>query len=179
MKAVIIQGSPREGGNTEFACRHIAKGLQQRFAVSLVNLRALHIRKCLGCQACLRAGNKGCRIDDDDFASLWEQIRESDIVIQAAPVYWYSPPGLMKDFIDRTLSAFRDEKCLAGKKGAIVTVATWDGFEHCEEILAIWAAHYGVDIRTKVRLRAERPGDLEGNAKALSQLDELIEEMLQ
>ena len=175
---VIIQGSPRKGGNTEYACRYIANSLEKRFAVSLANLYDMNIRKCLGCQECLRTG-KGCVIDDDDFAGLWKQIKQSDIIIQAAPVYWWSPPGLMKDFIDRTLAAYKDEKCLAGKKGAIITVATSDGFERCEEILAVWAEHYGVDIQKKIRLRAEHKGDVEKSLKALSQLDELIDEIIE
>lgn len=181
MKTVIIQGSPREGGNTEHACRHLANGLREHSVVSLMNLRELSIRKCLGCQECLRTG-EGCVIDDDDFAGLWEQVRQSDILIQAAPVYWHSPPGLMKDFIDRTLFAHRAnrvKKCLAGKKGAIITVAAAGGFEPCEGILAVWAAHYGVDIEKKIRLRAEHKGDLENDPDELSKLDKLVEEMLQ
>ena len=179
--AVIIQGSPRKGGNTEYACRYIANGLEKHFTVSLANLYDLNIRKCLGCQECLRTG-EGCVIDDDDFASLWQQIKQSDIIIQAAPVYWWSPPGIMKDFIDRTLfthRANRDKKCLAGKKGVIITVAAGGGFECCEDILTIWAGHYGVDIQKKIRLRAEHKGDLEKNLKALSQLDELIDEIVE
>lgn len=38
---------------------------------------------------------------DDDFLSLAERILESDILVLASPVYWYSVSGVMKTFLDR------------------------------------------------------------------------------
>ena len=176
-KTIIIQGSPRRNGNAERACRYINEGIAGQFSVTLLNLYEKHVERCRGCRICMK--NKGCAITNDDFASLWSKIIESDVILQAAPVYWYSPPGLMKDFIDRTHAVLPIRDCLAGKTGFIVTVAADAGFEYSERIMASWIEYYGGTVDKKIRLWARESDDLEKLPSNISAMDEMIETLKQ
>ena len=174
-KLLIIQGSPRKNGNTEFACRYVADRLGGTFEVSFVNLYDLDIHRCTGCRACMKQGC--CVITEDDFPALWRKVEETDRIVLAAPVYWYAPPGLMKDFIDRTHTAFRDSGHLSGKTACLITVAADSGFETCETIMASWLGYYGTAVEKKLRLIAREAGDLAKKAANLKQLDELVDSL--
>ena len=168
---MIIQGSPRREGNTEYACRHIQQALRDDLQIAIVNLYDLSIHRCIGCRACMIAGN--CAIQDDDFPDLWRRVRDADIIVQAAPVYWFGPPGIMKDFIDRTHAGYAVKGHMTGKLGYLVSVATDSGFETSERVMSSWFDVYGGRIVKTVRLYACDKGELAGNRENLRLLDEL------
>ena len=58
---------------------------------------------------------------DDLLGNPYEQeiAKQPGFVAPAAPVCWHSRSGLMKDFIDRTLSAYSDNDCLAGQGASL------------------------------------------------------------
>ncbi|MDD2707426.1 MAG: flavodoxin family protein [Verrucomicrobiae bacterium] len=168
-KLAIIQGSPRKRGNTGFACGYLGDRLEKWFDVSVINLCEHRIKHCVGCRVCMRDGS--CRISGDDFGAVWNILSAADVIIQAAPVYWYSPPGIMKDFIDRTHSFYRAGRPLAGKRGGIITIATEEGFECAEKILSCWAVQYGVEIVGMERIKAREAGEIENSKASLEILD--------
>lgn len=96
-----FMGSPRKKGNTSF--------LLQRFLSELENLgaetRSVHvpdltIRPCIGCGLCERKGF--CHFDDDMRSTVLPLIRNSQVLVMASPIYFYTVPAEMKALIDRT-----------------------------------------------------------------------------
>jgi len=64
------------------------------------------ISPCLGCFECLERGQ--C-IQQDDFAMLREKMLAASLWILGTPVYFFSPSGQLKTFIDRWISIPRDK----------------------------------------------------------------------
>ena len=53
MNIVILNGSPRRGGNTEIMSREFARGASEAaHEVNIINLAGKKISGCLGCQYC-------------------------------------------------------------------------------------------------------------------------------
>jgi multimeric flavodoxin WrbA len=97
------------------------------------------------------------------------------VLVIVCPVFWQSPPGAMKDFIDRSHGVYAHRaKPFAGKQAAIVSVATDGGFETQERILTGWLRYYGARIVGKVRLLARERGDLVKSPSELRKLDSLV-----
>ncbi|MFA6715484.1 MAG: flavodoxin family protein [Victivallales bacterium] len=165
---VIIQGSPRKNGNTAFICEHVKNKLSALFQITPVNLYEYKIKHCTGCRACMKG--QPCPMKDD-FPCLWNKLLQADAIIQAVPVYWYGPPGMMKDFIDRTHASYLAGKPLAGKQAGIITVATAEGFECTERILSCWIKQYGAVIAGKLRIKACEADEVKNNPAIIAQID--------
>ena len=113
-------------------------------------------------------------IQDDDFNLVMDQVMEADVLVFGAPVYWYGPPGLMKDFIDRSHGYFAvPTKILNGKKAYLISVAADGGFEPHEDVMASWLGYYGAEIGEKVRIYGREKGDVQANAREVGKLEEL------
>ncbi len=105
---VGISGSPKErGSSTRFlleqaidaAAASMPEGIQLEGIV--VDLSKHHIEPCTGCDACVR--RKPCPLSDkDDMPEIEGILKQADGVIIAAPSYFCSVPGILKNFIDRT-----------------------------------------------------------------------------
>ena len=113
---IIINGSCREGGNTDMLLKSLEKGA----ACADINinkhiLRNKSINDCNGCYYCYK--NNNCSIKDD-MQEIHHEIQKSDLIILASPMYWWGVTGLMKTFIDRLYLYFpkRNKHFVAGKK---------------------------------------------------------------
>ena len=99
MKILVVNGSPRKGGNTEILLDAIRSGAQEAGAtISTVNLRILEVLPCRACDACKKTGK--C-IQKDDMHDLIAKMEECDVWILGTPVYWWGPTAQLKAFIDR------------------------------------------------------------------------------
>ncbi|HIE23274.1 MAG TPA: flavodoxin family protein, partial [Candidatus Korarchaeota archaeon] len=135
-----ISGSPREDGNTDIAVKMALDLIKGKADVSteFVRVADFNIKHCQGCRQCMVLGH--CAITDDDYPLLRDKLLSADVIIVGAPVYWSGPPGVMKDFIDRTHGFYLDRTRLSGKKVVLISVATEGGFEPHEKILSWMAA---------------------------------------
>ena len=66
--------------------------------VAFVNLYEKNIGYCNGCRACIKTGN--C-VHKDDVQEISSLIRECNMVVLAAPVYWANVPAVVKNLFDR------------------------------------------------------------------------------
>jgi hypothetical protein len=99
-------------------------------------------------------------------------LRAATLVL-VVPVYWCAPPGLFKDFIDRTVVAFGTDP-MKGKSVHLVSVAQSAGFDPHERMLAAWVRwHGGPPLKSMLRLIAFQRGDLPRNASAVRKLRKL------
>lgn len=123
MKVLIINGSPRKGGNTAIAVAEIAKILkQERIEVIDYQIGVKDIRGCTACNYCRLNGQ--CVFNDEvrELASIFEQV---DGVVIASPVYFASANGSLISLLDRLFYSTTFDKSM--KVGASVAVARRGG----------------------------------------------------
>jgi multimeric flavodoxin WrbA len=166
-RALGVSGSPRQGGNTDDAIMEaLAVAQQAGCRVEFQRLTDYRIKHCAGCRGCMTAGH--CVIRDDELEAAFAPWRETDVIILGSPVYWLSPSGLLKDFIDRTHGWYRDGRIFRGKRAILVSVATAGGFEPHDECITVWLKHYEADVVGVVHVLAcdrgeflSRPAEVE------------------
>ena len=106
MNILVVNGSPRKGGNTELLLDAMIAGAEEAgAAISNVRLRTLNVSPCRACDACKKTGK--C-IQKDDMHYLISKMEESDIWILGTPIYWWGPTAQLKAFIDRWYGVERD-----------------------------------------------------------------------
>lgn len=123
MKVLIINGSPRKGGNTSIAVAEIAKILEQeQIEVIDYQIGVKDIRGCTACNYCRLNGQ--CVFNDEvrELASIFEQV---DGVVIASPVYFASANGSLISLLDRLFYSTSFDKSM--KVGASVAVARRGG----------------------------------------------------
>ena len=103
MKVLAFNCSPKMGkGNTALILDPFLEGMREAGAeVELFYNRKLNINSCRGCLICQRK-TPGVCAQKDDMQMLLPKLREADIWVFAAPVYFAGIPGPMKNLIDRT-----------------------------------------------------------------------------
>lgn len=129
MKVLIINGSPRENGNTKTILNEAIKEFEkENVEYDLYDIGKKAIRGCMACGYCFN--HDSCAINDD-VNMLAKKLDEADGVIIASPVYYASPNGSLIALLDRL---FYSSKCnkrfKVGASFAIArrggTVATFD-----------------------------------------------------
>ena len=121
MKILGLSCSPRRQGNTESLLGEALQGAQQEGAeVELYSVSGKSIEPCDGCRVCHAKGE--CHIKDD-MQDLCNKLLESDGIIFATPVYFYSMTAQAKAIIDRTIALNRPERSLSNKVGGVIVTA--------------------------------------------------------
>ena len=86
MKVLMLNGSPREGGNTSLALAEMRRVFEENgVEVELLQVGDLAIRGCRGCAACYKLGR--CAIDDI-VNELAPKLQECDGMVVGSPVYY-------------------------------------------------------------------------------------------
>ena len=102
MKALAINGSPHKEGNTAFALQQIGNSLKEEgidFEMAHIGHKAVH--GCIDCGKCARNKNDKCSSFDDAVNEVFPLMRDADIILLGAPVYYSGIAGTMKCFLDR------------------------------------------------------------------------------
>ncbi len=156
---VGLSGSPRAGGNTDDAVQAVLACLQDEHGLEteFVALSGIHLERCRGCRQCMTLNR--CANTEDDLGKVLAAIEPASGLVIGSPVYWWSPPGLFKDFMDRTHGWFLEGELFAGKPAVILSIAADSGFEAHEQPIEVWLAHYGAHLVTKERIYAREVGD--------------------
>ena len=125
MKILGINGSPRgKNSRTLKLVSAVLDGAKERGAeTELVDIGALDIRYCLGCQVCYAEGE--C-VQEDDLSDLWEKMMRADGIVLGSPVYINNVTAQLKTVIDRLADAIHCQM-LVGKYGCAVTTAGGSG----------------------------------------------------
>lgn len=98
---LIINSSPRKNGNTAALAKAFEKGAHSKgHTVRTHHLRELTIKPCLGGYLCREGKGDPC-IQKDDMHLLYSGMEWCDVVVLAAPLYWWQFNAEMTIFIDR------------------------------------------------------------------------------
>ena len=89
-KILILQGSPRANGNTAWMAEEYKKAAEAAgHEVTLVNVARKKIAGCLACEYCHTKGNGAC-IQKDDMQELYPLMAEAEVLVLAAPIYYFT-----------------------------------------------------------------------------------------
>lgn len=123
MKVLIINGSPRKGGNTSIAVAEIAKILKQE-QIEVIDYQ-ICMKDIRGCTACNYCRLNGYCVFNDEVVKLAEILKQVDGVVIASPVYFASANGSLISLLDRLFYSTTFDKSM--KVGASVAVARRGG----------------------------------------------------
>ncbi len=98
-----------------------------------------------------------------------------DLLLLGAPVYWYGPPGVMKNFIDRTHGYYLDHTVLRGKRAALISVATDGGFEPHEAVMRSWLGIYGATVDATIRVFSCEKGEVLERPDEFAKVRDLVD----
>ena len=144
MKVLLINGSPRVGGNTSIALGEMEKIFQQEgIQVETVQVGNKAIRGCVACLSCME---KGKCVFDDLVNETAPKFAEADGLVIASPVYYASANGTLISFIDRLFYSTPFDKTM--KVGAAVAVARRGGGSATYDELNKYFAISGMPIAT-------------------------------
>ncbi|MCD7812751.1 MAG: flavodoxin family protein [Lachnospiraceae bacterium] len=123
MKVLMLNGSPRAGGNTTIALNEMdqifkAEGVE----TEIVRVGNQAIRGCIACGYCAKNGK--CAFDDE-VNRLAPVFEESDGLVVASPVYYASANATLIACLDRLFYSTGFDKTM--KVGASVAVARRGG----------------------------------------------------
>lgn len=123
MKVLIINGSPRVGGNTALAVNEMTKVFaEEGIEADVMQIGANAIRGCIACGKCSELGK--C-IFNDEVNEAAKKFEEADGLVIASPVYYASANGTLISFLDRLFYSSNFDMSM--KVGASVVCARRGG----------------------------------------------------
>ena len=101
MNILILQASPRATGNTAWMAEEYKKAAESSgHNVTLVNVAHKKIAGCLACEFCHNKGNGAC-IQKDGMQELYPLIAEAEVLVLAAPIYYFTLNAQIQSVIQR------------------------------------------------------------------------------
>ena len=178
MKVLIINGSPRKGGNTTLALDQMI-GVFEGYGVEVkyVQVGNMSIRGCLACGAC-HNGRENCVIDDI-VNELAADIAECDGVVIASPVYYANANATLIALLDRLFYSSKCDKRM--KVGASVVVARRGGCSATFDQLNKYFTISGMPIASSQywnSVHGGAPGDAEEDLEGLQTMRTLAHNMV-
>ncbi len=131
MKVLILNGSPRVGGNTSIAVEELVKTFKEEgVETEVVQIGNKDIRGCIACGSC---SEKGKCVFDDAVNEIAPKFEAADGLVVASPVYYASPNATLIACLDRLFYSTSFDKTM--KVGASVAVARRGGCSASFDVL--------------------------------------------
>jgi len=180
-EVLVLEGSPRKGGNTEVLIDAVVRGIVAAGgSAERIRVADRQVAPCVGCGGCDKTG---ICVVKDEMTDIYERIGAARRLVLASPIYFYAITAQLKAVIDRG-QAFWSRKSLAMKagvwkvdperKGFLVAVAATKG-ERVFEGAVLTAKYfldaadfvYGGELLVRgIDRRGEMKKDLESLARA-------------
>jgi multimeric flavodoxin WrbA len=174
MKVLLLQGSPRKGGNSELLLKEMVKVFGQYGVESeIVEIGQKDIRGCISCGYC--SSHDEC-VFKDEVNAFAKKFEEADGLVVASPVYYASPNGTVISFLDRLFHSTSFSKRY--KVGAAFAIARRGGTTASFDVLNKYFTISGMPVASGDywnngfgREKGEIKEDLEGlrNARIVAQ----------
>ncbi len=132
MKAIAINGSPRQGGNTEILLRKVLEPMEAAgWSTEYRQIGGKPVRGCLACFKCVEKKNGRCIIESDVVNEYLELMYAADAIILGSPTYFADVTAELKALIDRAgFVALANGGAFSGKIGAAVVAVRRGGATH-------------------------------------------------
>ena len=99
IRVLGLAGSPRQHGNTERLLDRFLAGAREAGAdVEKVVVARLDVAACISCGGCAK---QGACVVQDGFQRVNEALVASDVIVLAAPLFFWNVPAQVKALIDR------------------------------------------------------------------------------
>lgn len=123
MKVLMINGSPRENGNTSVALHEMEKiFIEEGIETEILHIGNKEIRGCIGCRKCFETG---CCVFDDIVNDTAAKLEECDGLVVGSPVYYAAANATLTAFLTRLFYSTHFDKTM--KVGAAVVAARRGG----------------------------------------------------
>ena len=158
MKVLVLNGSPRQNGNTSLALEEMKKIFDaEGVETEILPIGGMDIRGCSACNACSKLGK--CAMDDI-VNEIAPKLEAADGLVLASPVYYASANGTLIACLDRLFySASYD---MTMKVGASVVCARRGGCSATFDELNKYFTIKGMPIASSQywnSIHGRRPGD--------------------
>jgi multimeric flavodoxin WrbA len=141
MKITAILGSPNKKGTTStIAGAFLAEAEKLGAETNSYFLNGMDFKGCQGCHAC-KSVQDHC-IVEDDLTDALEDMKTSDMMVFATPIYYWDVTGQFKCFFDRTWSLVKPDyetnpepTYIPSGKGALLITSQQAGEEKHKDVL--------------------------------------------
>lgn len=124
MKILILNGSPRHDGNTAKMCAAFEEAAAAGgHEVTRVDICRNTIYGCMACEACHKTKSRKC-VQNDDMQKIYPVLDETEMLVIASPIYYYSYSGQMQCALNRIYALDKPAKL---KKSALFLAAGSEG----------------------------------------------------
>ena len=180
-KIVILNGSPRQNGNTKALIEAFTEGAQSKgHEVKCFDLQKMNIHGCLGCFGGGKDKSSPC-VQKDDMQKIYPEYAAADILVLASPMYYWSISGQLKCAFDRLFAVAEcNENYENPKKGCLLLMAaegdTLDNAKPVKDYFNALLAQMGWDnLGCVIAGGVFKIGDIKGHKafKALSEAKDL------
>ena len=176
MKVLLVNGSPKQKGNTALALEEMVKV----FEAEGIETEVLHVgnKDIRGCIACGSCGKNGKCVFDDMVNEAAEKFAECDGMVVASPVYYASANATLIAFLDRLFYSTHFDKTM--KVGASVTVARRGGCSATFDELNKYFTISGMPVASSQywnSVHGGAPGEAELDAEGMQTMRTLARNM--
>lgn len=176
MKVLMINGSPRKGGNTSIALQEMEKTfLEEGIEVETVQIGNKDVRGCIACNTC---ATKGQCVFDDVVNELASKFEAADGLVVASPVYFASANATLVACLDRLFYSTGFDKSM--KVGASVAVARRGGCSATYDELNKYFTISGMPVASSQywnSVHGQKPGDASQDIEGLQTMRVLARNM--
>ena len=176
MNVLIINGSPRVGGNTSIALKEMEQVFaQEGIETETIQVGGKDIRGCIACGTCFTRGK--C-VFDDLVNQTAPKFEACDGLVIASPVYYASANGTLVSFLDRLFYSCRFDKSM--KVGASVVVARRGGLSATFDELNKYFTIAGMPVASSQywnSVHGRAPGEAAQDAEGLQTMRTLARNM--
>ena len=125
MKVLLINGSPKDNGNTRTALDEVARTLNgEGIDTEIIGIGKQAVQGCIACGMCGRTGK--CTFNDDLYFRVMRAVKDGiDALVIGSPVYYGGPNGSLCALLDRVFYSLG--QYLQYKPGASVVVCRRGG----------------------------------------------------
>lgn len=161
MNILILNGSPRNNGNTHAVLQIMKELLQESHKIEVLNVCNMNLSGCCACDGCKQNG--GHCVCHDDSDTVIQKVVQSDAVIFGTPVYWWGMSSQLKMVIDKFYS--QDEQFhTMNKKIGVVVIGANDlidlQYQLIHKQFSCIAEYLGWKISFSLSLSAYEPGEV-------------------
>ena len=177
MKLLMINGSPKDNGNTAAALAEMRTIFESEgVEVEYFHVGNMAIRGCVGCASCFKT--KKCAIDDvvNEIAA---KLEECDGMVVGTPVYYASANGTLISLLDRLFYSSKFDKRM--KVGAGIVVARRGGCSSTFDQLNKYFTISGMPVASSQywnNAHGALPGQVEEDAEGLHTMRTLAKNMV-
>jgi multimeric flavodoxin WrbA len=176
MKVLLINGSPKQNGNTAFALEQMAEVFAaQGIETETIQVGSQVVRGCVACGTCYKTGK--C-VFDDMVNEVAEKLKEADGMVVGSPVYYASPNGTLISFLDRLFYSSNFSKRM--KVGAVVAVARRGGCTAALDVLTKYFTISEMPVASSTywnMIHGGKPGEARQDAEGIRTMRNLAKNM--